>query len=161
MYPPEALETEWVWGHVHWERILSCLRPPWLSCVKNAAYGSSGLKSLLGTWAKMTHWVQLSLHHGNMGVDQRSSFFYSHISPPCSSRRHSVSCVRACSECENSCAIYDSFPIKTKQVSAKNSCRAVQKNPSCQEKFLATHLTVIRQFRVMCWFVVAPEEIVS
>lgn len=65
----------------------------WLSCVKNAAYGSSGLKSLPGTWVKMTHRVQLCLHHGNMKVDQRSSLFYRRISPQFH-RRHSGLCVQ-------------------------------------------------------------------
>ncbi len=46
-----------------------------------------------GHLSKMTHWVQLCLHHCKMGVDLCSSFFYSHISPPCYNRRHSVSCV--------------------------------------------------------------------
>lgn len=122
--PARSPGDEWAWGHVHWERLLSCLRPLWLSCVKNAAYGSSGVKSLPGTWAKMTHWVQLCLHHGNMGADQRSSFFYSHISPPCFNRRHSASCVRACTQSKNIGAIYYHkayFPIKTREVSLKNS----------------------------------------
>lgn len=138
---------------VYWERLLSCLRPPWLSCVKNAAYGSSGVKSLPGTWAKMTHWVQLCLHHGNMGVDQRSSFFYSHISPPCSNRRHSVSCVyERVRKVKTTGLLFMTlkhvFIIKTRQVCVKNSFRAVQKALIFHVRITSSYLTVIGKFRV-------------
>ncbi len=162
MNPPEALETEWAWGHVYWEQLLSCLRPPRLSCVKNAAYGSSGVKRLPGTWAKMTHWVQLCLHHCKIGVDLRSSFFYSNISPPCSNRRHSVSCVyERVRKVKTTGLLFmmlkNVFIIKTRQVRAKNSFRAVQKALIFHVRITSSYLTVIRKLRVthgdvlVCW----------